>query len=140
VLTTEWDFAELRALWESSEVRVRSQLTAAQAHQLLAAVHRQLQEPPLLEAKQQAPPNPPAEHNASTQRPPELSLDDLPVIASVTSRWPLPHTAPDSLHPAQEQVSWTIVGPPAPAPPRPVRYDEETDEMDALDDQEPRPQ
>ncbi|MEJ5246366.1 MAG: nitrilase-related carbon-nitrogen hydrolase [Caldilinea sp.] len=140
VLTTEWDFAELRALWESSEVRVRSQLTAAQAHQLLAAVHRQLQEPPLLEAKQQAPPNPPAEHNAPTQRPPELSLDDLPVIASVTSRWPLPHTAPDSLHPAQEQVSWTIVGPPAPAPPRPVRYDEETDEMDALDDQEPRPQ
>jgi predicted amidohydrolase len=141
VLTAEWNFTELRMLWESNEARIRSQMTVSQAHQLLAAVHRQLQELPLLEAKHEAPLNPTAEHNSSTQKPPEISLDDLPVIASVTSRWPLSPGVEDPPHSTEEHVGWAIVTPPTTSsPPRPVRYDEETDEMDALDDQEQRSQ
>lgn len=139
VLTAEWDFSELRTLWESSEARIRSQMTVSQAHQLLAAVHRQLQELPLLEAKQEAPHNPTVEHTSSMHNLPEISLEDLPIIASVTSRWPLTPEAENPPRPAEENIGWTIVSPPAvSSPPRPVRYDEETDEMDALEDPEQR--
>lgn len=71
---------------------------------------------------------------------PLLSLDDLPVIASVTSRWPLPSLAVDS-RPEQEVVSeWRppdpSTQPPAIVPLNPAagEFEEETDEMDVLND------
>jgi len=137
VLTAEWNFAELRALWEKSELRPRDQLNASQASQLLTAIYHQLQSMPLIgahegvEAATDAIVASPA-HMAAT-----ISLDDLPVIASVTSKWP-PHGRPSTDTPlTEETVLWTA--PDAAAPTQPdsgVRYEEETDEMDALNESE----
>jgi predicted amidohydrolase len=138
ILTAEWDFAELRALWEKSELRTRDQLNASQASQLLTAIYRQLQAMPRIEAHDAMEESGDAgatiaqAHKALT-----ISLDDLPVIASVTSRWP-PHSA---LHvdapPTEETVLWTAPDLlDAAAADSQVRYEDETDEMDALDDRE----
>ena len=72
-----------------------------------------------------------------------LSVNDLPVIASVTSRWPLPSLAVDN-RPQQEVISeWRPPEPgsqpPAVVPLNPTTtdFEEETDEMDALNDGQP---
>ena len=77
---------------------------------------------------------------ASASVGPTVSLDDLPVIASVTGRWPLHEVAIGS-GPLQETVSeWkppsTNHQAPAIVPLHPnstTDFEEETDEMDALD-------
>ena len=130
VLTAEWDFAELRALWEKSDARLRHQFNASQASQLLANIYRQLQDAPRLE-----------DHVAAEQSPaatPIISLDDLHIIASITSRWPLRHAQGAGEAPLEEVVAWQVASPAAPASPSlDPRYEEETDEMDALDDGAP---
>lgn len=141
VLTAEWDFVELRALWEKSDLRTRNQLNASQASQLLAAIYRQLQSLPRLEdSKEPHQIGYGAPASAAAHTMPVISLDDLPVIASVTSRWP-PHSTPgEEGIPLEESVSWAVANPSAPAQPSgDTRYEEETDEMDALDEQERTP-
>lgn len=83
VLAAVWDFPALKDLWETSEIPVRSQSSAQQTAPLLAALYQQLnrlpKSPDLL-----------ALPEFSQAHDPELhSLDDLPVLASVTARWPL---------------------------------------------------
>jgi hypothetical protein len=59
----------------------------------------------------------------------------LPVIASVTSRWPLHSITSDDESPGEERINITIVSPAAPTQHgSETRYEEETDEMDALDE------
>lgn len=130
VLTAEWDFTALRALWEKSNSQFRHQFNASQASQMLATIYRQMQEPPRLEDQGAA-----ADHAPAA--PQLLTLDDLPVIASTTSRWP-PHAAgANGDFPFEETVAWNVAPPSNPAPPAAdPRYEEETDEMDALDDEQ----
>lgn len=135
VLTAEWDFTALRALWEKSDARLRHQFNASQASQILATIYRQLQSTPRLEDQGGAADNAtPMEAQASTKKP-LIALDDLPIIASITSRWPpYPVTGGGDL-PVEEAVAWSVVGAPQNASPgADPRYEEETDEMDALDD------
>ncbi|MEZ4613777.1 MAG: hypothetical protein R2838_26630, partial [Caldilineaceae bacterium] len=70
------------------------------------------------------------------------TLDDLPVVASVTSRWPLPQymVDEDDLDAAEVDDDWLDEWAPNKGPAdvevdrdaHPVKFDEETDEMDAL--------
>ncbi len=140
VLTAEWDFAELRALWEKSELHTRDQLNASQASQLLTAIYRQLQAMPQLETRNDAKQRRGRITDANTHTTEVLSLDDLPVIASVTSRWPLHSTSDVDTPPIEETVMWTAPDlPAAPAAGSQVRYEDETDEMDALNERERTP-
>lgn len=139
VLTAEWNFAELRALWEKSDLRTRNQLNASQASQLLATIYRQLQNLPRLEDHDE-PEN--VAQNSATKLPttnalPTITLDDLSVIASVTSRWPLHSVENGGELPLEESINWTVVSPAVPSQlGNATRYEEETDEMDALDEEE----
>ncbi|HAJ38828.1 MAG TPA: hypothetical protein DCL15_24440, partial [Chloroflexi bacterium] len=56
-------------------------------------------------------------------------------IASITSRWPPFPAAGDADLPVEETVTWSAIDATASAPSdADARYEEETDEMDALDD------
>lgn len=139
VLTAEWDFSALKQLWESSETPLRRDLPLPQVHKLLATLYEQVRVAPRLTDSEVLEPDQPdaALTNSAIAAEPLLALDDLPVIASVTSRWPLPQPAPDN-RPIQEVVSeWRPPTPgsqpPAIVPLNPTPADsDETDEMDAL--------
>ena len=138
VLTAEWNFADLRALWEKNDARLRHQLNASQASQILATIYRQLQGASRLEDQGSAVGGDAlAKTPAVKAQAPKtvMTLDDLPVIASITSRWPpYPVTGDDGL-PVEESVAWSAIDATAGAPPAAdPRCEEETDEMDALDD------
>jgi predicted amidohydrolase len=142
VLTAEWDFVALKNLWETSETPLRRNLPLPQVNKLLAALYEQVRGMPRLADGEPLG----AESEAAlpilagTSAPPTISLDDLPVIASVTGRWPLHSIALGNV-PAQETVNeWTppAMGTQEPAvlplhPTATVDFEEETDEMDALD-------
>jgi hypothetical protein len=134
VLTAEWDFTALRALWEKSDARLRHQFNASQASQILATIYRQLQSMPRLEDQGGAADNAAlVEVQASTK--PLIALDDLPIIASITSRWPPYPVGGEGDLPVEEAVAWSVVGAtPSASTNIDPRYEEETDEMDALDD------
>ena len=149
VVTAEWDFAALKHLWETSETPLRRDLPLPQVNKLLAALYEQLRGMPRLADGEPAEDVPALTDSAGTDPvamsqsnvPPTLSLDDLPVIASVTGRWPL-HEVAIGNSPVQEAVSeWkppsTSHQAPAIVPLHPnstTDFEEETDEMDALDD------
>ena len=88
VLTAEWDFLALRRLWESSDTPVRQKLPLAQAGQALAQLYARLQSLPQAGSHRllDAPPAVRPDGDQSTQ--PLLTLDELSVVSSVTSRWP----------------------------------------------------
>lgn len=141
VITAEWDFPALKQLWETSETPLRRDLPLPQVNKLLASLYEQVHGMPRLadgEPADDSQENVALDMAAAVE--PLLSLDDLPVIASVTSRWPLPSLAVDS-RPEQEVVSeWRppdpSTQPPAIVPLNPAagEFEEETDEMDALND------
>lgn len=134
VLTAEWDFTDLRALWEKSDAHLRHQFNASQASQILATIYRQLQSTPRLEDQGSAVESATL---AGGQPPtkPLITLDDLPIIASITSRWPPYPVAGEGDLPVEEAVAWSVVGAAqSTSPDVDPRYEEETDEMDALDD------
>jgi len=136
VLTAEWNFAELRLLWEKSDARLRGQFNASQASQILATIYRQLQSAPRLE-EQVDDAGADAPHTAQLSAASLVTLDDLPVIASITSHWPPHGTANADDLPLQETVAWNITSATDVVQPNAdLRYEEETDEMDALDDTE----
>ncbi len=129
VLSAEWDFNALRKLWESSDTPVRKQLPSSQVNQLMAALYLRLQGG----GHRQLDADDGEDSEADPL--PVRSLDDLAVHGSVTSRWPLTSYEDDSLAEdwAEEwgmdsQSSSSSVS----ATPQTVRYDDETDEMDAL--------
>ncbi len=99
VLSAVWDFEELADLWETSDTPVRSQLPLDAVGPALAQLYRKMNQLPegpeaLLAAPEKQEPE-------TSKRPVELEervtlpkrtisilgLDDLPVLASVTSYW-----------------------------------------------------
>ena len=128
VLSAEWDFPSLRTLWETSDTPIRRQLPETQVSQLMASLYARLQrdEPLQLDVVQEDT----VEGNDDSM----LTLDDLPVNASVTSRWPLPAYSDEFLSEdwAEEWGLNSDPVQPAESSNRAVRFDDETDEMDAL--------
>jgi predicted amidohydrolase len=139
IVTAEWDFAALRELWETSDTPVRSQLPLQQAGQELAQLYAKLQTLPRLSDPAQLPsaaaPALPVMELAPADEAIQ-DLDDLVVIGSVTSRWPLtPPTQPTiGIAPVDEIADATLdLSQAATAPVQPrSQTEDETDEMDAL--------
>lgn len=138
VLTAEWDFRALKDLWQTSETPLRRDLPLPQATKLLASLYQQLQSlPRLADGAPAAEVNPPPTRTQATAGT-LLLLDDLPIIASVTSRWPLRSVAADNEVGHETIAEWTAapggtVSTPADMPGEETTdYEEETDEMDAL--------
>lgn len=164
VLTAEWDFAELRELWETTDAPVRQQMPLEQVGPLLSNLYQRLQQLPRLltsaqlsgqveesdpsepeqaEERKALPPSDPdattrdaATKDATTKdatteslpavspEPSLLTLDELPVLSSVTSRWPVPKRAPLPLFGDELDASLDIHS----------LAEEETEEIDALSD------
>ncbi len=87
VVVAEWDFAaRSKQLWESSDTPVRRTLSTTQIGNVLGQIYARLQslplvaEPRLLEASDV--------NAADAASETVLALDDLTVLASITSRWP----------------------------------------------------
>ena len=137
VLTAEWDFPALKELWESSDTPVRKQLPLEQINRVLTNFYERLQQG---EAKQLTTDSAPAAlaESSSAAASAHRTLDDLPVFASITSRWPL-----ESYHEPDEVADdWTelVAGEDeldADPKRRPIRLEDETDEMEALSDDRP---
>ncbi len=85
VLAAVWDFPALQTLWESTDAPIRSLTSMQQMAPMLAALYQQLHRLPK-HPEPHALPDHNQHGNADTHL---LSLDDLPVLASVTARWPL---------------------------------------------------
>lgn len=81
VLAALWDFPALAELWESSDTPVRSGLPMEQVGPLLAQLYQKMQQLP----------GGRRDESAALPAPQSFgrSLDDLPVQATVTARWPL---------------------------------------------------
>lgn len=136
VLTAEWDFAALRDLWESSDTPVRKQVPPMQVKQLMAALYARLQEP---ESAQLAKTDPMQLASDSAEPEHDIELKDLILLATVTSRWPLPsqESIGSELSDAWDDSSDRKLLHPGVADnaaeaTNAIRYDDETDEMDAL--------
>ena len=128
VLTAEWDMRALRQLWEQSETPLRKALALGQASKMLASLYQRLQDAPRLTDGE----NGAAESGADAL--PTIALDELSVLASVTSRWPLRPTPDDDAAAAETVTDWpeAAIRDNAPAVDADAPYEEETDEMDAL--------
>jgi hypothetical protein len=106
VLSAEWDFVALKDLWETGDMPLRREITGNQGGKMLATLYARLQNTPRL--ADGAPVEPAAAGQAGRipALQPLIALDELPVIASVTSRWPL-HSEMNGDVPAQETVEWS---------------------------------
>ncbi len=151
VLTAELDFVSLKDLWESSDPPVRKMLPVEQAGQILAKLYQKLQTLPRLAPQEQLPATIRSEVAAlptllSTLRKDAIPLDDLTVLSSLTSHWPL-HGSNQPLKPAGTNLTDLAELPDnllddldrqksalsRKAAPE-TMVDDETDEMDALPD------
>ncbi len=98
VVTAEWDFTVLRRLWEVSDTPLRRSLDPELAAPLLAALFTQLRALPQARAIELLPPVREGEasefapEGAAAAQPDAvlIELEDLPLLGSVSSRWPLP--------------------------------------------------
>jgi len=165
VVTAEWDFVALRKAWEESETPLRKNHSGERVNSLLAALYTQLRALPqpaegelLALAADEGDESIIAAADTDEEL---LRLDQLTVVASVTSTWPLRRVVLVDADPAPEtdeaggaeaedgtakvlpvekapveEVTW---------PPRnyndapggaPIRRDDETDEMDAVENRE----
>lgn len=149
VLTAELDFVALKGLWESSDTPVRKTLPLEQAGQVLANLYQKLQ---LLPRPNQGKALPEVGESVETMIQPavatpiaQLQLDDLAVISSLTSRWPLhssnskPQSSTEHLTDLAELPDNLLEDLPMPELPqrkpgagRSGIAEDETDEMDAL--------
>ena len=153
VLSAVWDFEELAELWETSDTPVRSQLPLDAVGPALAQLYRKMNQLPegpdaLLAAPEKQEPEikeHPLELEERVTLPKRtnsmLSLDDLPVLASVTSYWgdgsdteikaSLPAHVPVSLTPESDDweydETWEQDESEAPSPPE----DGDSEGMDA---------
>ena len=140
VLSAEWDFAALKNLWQSSDTPVRRQLSPAELGQVVAALYTQLRALPQTSASQLISSDGAAgqstalpEHSSAAL----VELVDLPVIASITSTWPLQagdsaKTQTGELPQDWPQTDSRILMPPGSPQSPAVRRDDETDEMDSV--------
>ncbi len=149
VLTALWDFPALEELWETSDTPLR-RLPLEQAGRLLGELYQKLQQLPspqeMLAVDQltaagpsddlpEMPENDPVAEVVGAQH----ALDELPVLASVTSRWPLGQEgeeadALDSTLNGGEAVPEEFLAAAANPPQEatPGIHEDETQEMDAL--------
>jgi predicted amidohydrolase len=145
LLAAVWDFPALQALWESSETPVRSGASLEQMAPVLAELYQQIHRLP-------KGPDPLALPRPNHHKEPDLiDLDDLPVQASVTARWPLALPHDEAAHSAVKEIEGIAEANPdpgestaesspaflhsAPTPaedPEVLAVEEETQEMDAL--------
>jgi hypothetical protein len=147
VVTAEWDFVALRRLWEVSETPLHRPLEAGLATALLGALYTQLQALPHAQTVDLLPP--PVEPEASmisieeAAEEPVIELDDLPLLGSVTSHWPLSLSEPETSGERTDdtEIEWNDVSildtqprsyAEAASSPT-IRRDDETDEMDAVE-------
>jgi len=86
VMAAVWDFPALANLWETSDTPVRSRLPMEKAGAALAQLYQKMQQLPRMADLPAL---------AAPQATSARSLDDLPVLASVTARWPLEETEPN---------------------------------------------
>ncbi|MCB0113794.1 MAG: nitrilase-related carbon-nitrogen hydrolase [Caldilineaceae bacterium] len=147
VLAAVWDFPALQLLWEATDTPIRSLTSMQQMAPMLAALYQQLNRLPKHPEQHVLPDHAHEDHNSVKLH----HLDDLPVLASVTARWPLAanhHETP--LHHEQDIDDPLIELPQAEDEPaaflraarahpgvEPPEVEEETQEMDAL--LEPKP-
>lgn len=135
VLAAEWDFVALKSLWESSDTPIRNQLP--QASQALAQLYQRLQSLPR-SMEEMAMLTDETGSMAALPRPADdlHSLDELPVLASVSARWPLDKAHPDAEADdlGHETVLADVIGGDDEADPVPPPRNEadETDEMDVI--------
>jgi predicted amidohydrolase len=138
VLSAEWDFVALKRLWETSDTPVRRELSSTDMGQVVAALYTQLRAlPPQSAVQLLAEEGEQRFSDKSAQEASLYDLDDLPVLASITSQWPLPtadQTVDQPADMAQKKLEpWstgtTLV---SVAPPTSVRREDETDEMDVV--------
>lgn len=147
VLTAEWDFVALRNLWDTSETPIRQHLSLDQTRDMLSQLYTRIRELPIFGEKENkalpAPSNG-IENDAETASPPPpvevtmVQLDDLPVLGSVTSIWPLPRRGHAGLSVVEDyeevfQVQ-SFVARDAPAASKMAKPEDETEEMDALEE------
>jgi len=151
VLTAELDFVGLKRVWESADTPVRNALPLEQAGQVLAKLYQKLQALPRFAVQSltsDAPLQAAAlEHNLLATHMDPIDLDELPVISTLTSRWPL--SGSENANPAANVTDQATLAAAAFFEPRgsaptsaPLRNatpghpdlvaDDETDEMDAL--------
>jgi hypothetical protein len=145
VVTAEFDFAALRALWESADTPIRRQMPQEEAATLLAALYTQLRSLPRPTSMDLLGDSggPFLDSTVLQSGASELTigLDDLVVLATVTSRWP-PAAAGDDGD-SVERVETDLLEWPNPraygsaAENSLVRREDETDEMDAVEGSEP---
>ncbi len=92
VLSTNWNFAPLKALWAMSDSPLRKQLSFQQIGAAVAALYASLQAISIVNLVAPLPANR-EQDEAKTQllpaREPVLQLDDLLINNTVTRRWPL---------------------------------------------------
>ncbi|MEM7134884.1 MAG: nitrilase-related carbon-nitrogen hydrolase [Chloroflexota bacterium] len=135
VITAEWDFAELRELWHSSETPIRQLPTDEKIQPLLGQLYERLQNLPfyrsqdeLLELPEQS------SFNGSTLEAVTLTLDELPVVSSISSRWPLPELPDLSDLPFEQTIDDTDLQTLVSQNTLIIGADDETEELDALND------
>jgi len=94
VVSAEWDFVALRTLWEESDSPIRRSRTGDDVNTLLVALYTQLRALPqpteseLLAISASEAEN--SAHNDLLGVEDDLrELDDLPIVSSITSSWPL---------------------------------------------------
>jgi len=147
VITAEWDFGALRELWDTSDTPVRQQMPLEQVGPMLTHLYDRLQQLPRV-SKARELPEPSAASQLSTDANTHATagaqadegmqdLDDLPVLSSVSSRWPLPKRAEQVLALAEDPADRADVQTLAQADAIPDEArreaEEETEEIDALD-------
>lgn len=134
VLSAEWDFVALKDLWETGEMPLRREITGSQGGKMLATLYARLQNTPRLADSTPVEPAAAGQAERIPALQPLITLDELPVIASVTSRWPL-HSTLNGDVPAQETVEWSEATDRCASGAElsfAADHEEETDEMDAL--------
>jgi predicted amidohydrolase len=138
IVTAEWNFAELKTLWATSETPVWHKFGTPEANRQLSALYRHLQALPRPSEDLDETAGTASTEASRAEGPALLTLDELPVIASITSRWP-PGNGDSFPSPTEETLSgWTILSAaPGQEPSSSSAEDagpseEETDEMDVL--------
>ncbi len=134
VLAAVWDFPALQALWQSSDTPLRKGIPVEIMAPLLAELYQQIKHlPPPTNPNMLPRPSDPAQESA-------IHLDELPVLASVTARWPLLAAVDefddltDDANPldSETEAAFLRSARNQPGSDGPLVVEEETQEMDAL--------
>lgn len=133
VITGEWNFAELRDLWQNSETPLRQKMSDEESQPLMGQLYDRLKQLPMFQTQNQASVQPqtvPSGENVT------LTLDELPIVNSISSRWPLPDEIDLSDLPFEQRTTVAEFQSLTHHESRTLGADDETEELDALSDTE----